>query len=122
MLTVKTVEGRAEFSGMLRPSEKKKIAEALAKRWPKTPTCELCGEQKWQLGDYIVTPAGLARHTARYLMRAPADPPHPSFMLLCGNCGNTKLLNAVILDAFDLRDDTDDLEPEAESVKHVRAY
>src|SRR4030095_9143582 len=91
-------------SGKLRPSEKRKIAEKLAEKGFQDPPCELCSTRKWQLGDYLVAPQGIARHSDKTLMEAPADPVHLSVLLFCANCGNTKALNAFILDAFDIMD------------------
>jgi hypothetical protein len=94
------------ISGRLRPSEKQRIVDVLAQKGAGSSTCELCGTRKWLIGDYLVSPEGLARHSVNNVMTAPGDPSHPSFLMLCSNCGNSKMLNAHLLGAFDLFDET----------------
>ncbi len=93
------------ISGRLRPSEKRKVSKRSAKNGVTSPACELCRNTTWQLGDYLVTPEGLARHSANTLLSAPGDPAHPSVLLICSNCGNTKLINVAVLNAFDVMDE-----------------
>lgn len=83
------------ITGRLTQAERTRIATALDQRGaPKD--CECCGKRKWSLGDHIVTTLGLARHSTHF-RNAPADPLYPSVLLMCDNCGNTKLINLAIL-------------------------
>lgn len=83
------------FTGLLTQDERAKIASILKERGaPKS--CECCGKDEWSLGDHLVTPQGLAR-AADHLRMALGDPFYPSVLLICTNCGNTKLMNLSIL-------------------------
>lgn len=83
-------------TGLLWKSEKREVAEKLKEKGAPRP-CEACGTNKWSVGDYIVTPEGLARYPDGTLSSAPGDPIHPSILLFCDNCGNTKIFNSLLL-------------------------
>lgn len=82
-------------TGLLTQAERQSIATRLDEKGA-PQTCECCGKRQWALGDHIVSPQSLARHPT-HLRQAPADPFFPSVLLLCQNCGNSKLLNLLIL-------------------------
>lgn len=83
------------ITGQLLPAERLRIAEVLTQKGgPKA--CECCGAENWNMGEYIVSPYTIARHPTHF-RPAPADPFFPSVLLFCGNCGNTRQLNLVIL-------------------------
>ena len=90
------------FTGKLRASEKRKAIETLARKGMSQPPCELCQNKSWMLGDYIVSPEPIGRDFSNAGFGTALDPYHPSLLLFCTNCGNTKFLNANILGAFDL--------------------
>jgi hypothetical protein len=82
-------------TGRLTQAERTRIAAVLDERGA-PQDCECCGKRQWSLGGHIVTTQGLARHPTHFT-HAPADPLYPSVLLMCDNCGNTKLLNLAIL-------------------------
>jgi hypothetical protein len=56
------------------------------------PKCPVCRERQWSIADDLVAPpvfagGGIVLGGASY----------PAAMLICGNCGNTQFLNAVIM-------------------------
>jgi hypothetical protein len=76
--------------------EKKQILAILKERGA-TRECELCGANKWALGDYLLSPLFVKRigtevaANYRFLQTSVA--------WICMNCGNTKLLNVGVLGA-----------------------
>lgn len=83
------------YSGKLKSSEKAKVIEALKEKHVTGP-CELCRNTSWSLQDSIVAPLLLLRTDSGLSVGLSGDA-HPAVMLLCTNCGNTKLLNIGIL-------------------------
>lgn len=96
-------------TGLLTQAERQAIAARLDERGA-PQGCECCGKRHWALGDHIVSPQSLARHPT-HLRPAPADPFFPSVLLLCQVCGNSKILNLLILGFGD------ELLPKVESLK-----
>lgn len=62
--------------------------------WP----CWFCGDSRWTLADGFVTL--LLSYGANPFQ--PSGDRLPSLALVCGNCGNTVLLNLVVLGLEDL--------------------
>jgi hypothetical protein len=61
--------------------------------------CELCTEKQFSLVPYLFTPTGLRiteRGTAAPMLAGGFS--LPSIALICGNCGNTKLINIYVLE------------------------
>lgn len=55
--------------------------------------CAVCGAVKWVVGEYIVAPVRL--QGASVMLGGGSL--YPLVPLICGNCGNTQFLNAVIM-------------------------
>lgn len=83
-------------TGKLSESEQELVAEKLKEKGAGSAKCELCNNDKWIVGEYIVTPLGIARR-GNFLAEASNDPFHPSFLVICDNCGNTKIININVL-------------------------
>ncbi len=80
----------------LSTEELAEVIEALrAKRVPKP--CEMCDQDAWVVGQYLASPVMLAAAgdhvTPDYKLL------QSSVVILCSNCGNTKLFNAGTLGA-----------------------
>lgn len=83
------------YSGKLKSSEKTRIIEVLGDKHVTGP-CELCRNPSWNLQDSIVAPQLLLR-TDTGLSIGLSGEAYPAIILLCTNCGNTKLLNIGVL-------------------------
>jgi len=74
--------------------EQKEIIAALNAKIPNPPSCALCGKNQWQIsGKYIYLvlqeePKSLTSQNVESL---------PCIAIICGNCGNTHLLNMYML-------------------------
>ena len=86
--------------GKLSQAEKQRFIEAIRTRQkpPGRPMhCEVCGISQWVVGDHLTQPAtfvpgvGLSVGGLAYLFA----------QLICGNCGNTKLINAFVIGLVD---------------------
>lgn len=89
-------------TGLLRASEKRKILNKLSERGVYNRPCEMCTQISWVLGDYLVSPAPIARRPDRLVEYSNKDPFYLSAALFCGWCGNTKLFNLNALNPFDV--------------------
>jgi hypothetical protein len=68
-----------------------RIAKRLQER-TKPRACVVCGVTQWSLGYYVTLPAVEAPGELRL-----GGQNYPLIALVCGNCGNTHLLNLLIL-------------------------
>lgn len=58
----------------------------------KNPHCQVCGEMQWQWGVGFLTPVLVDSPTKTSL----GGPAYPLIPIICGNCGNTLLINLLI--------------------------
>jgi hypothetical protein len=75
--------------------DKEKQQEALKilnSKWVKDKDCEICGKSNWTIAEDLVMPMPF---TGGGLVIG--GPSYPQLQVICGNCGNTKYFNAVIL-------------------------
>jgi hypothetical protein len=85
------------------------LAKANARLREKLPNakCEMCGAINWSVNTFIVSPALLAfdRKTRMYMPDLGFI--HPSLHVVCGTCGNSKLLSLAVLkfDPFEVGDE-----------------
>ena len=79
----------------LNDAERQLIAATLRGRGAPR-VCESCGTDNWQVGSTLVTPISVARGAAG-VAASLYGPIHTSALLLCTNCGNTKLYNVGML-------------------------
>lgn len=70
--------------------EIKKKAIAWFEEKKKIRTCDCCGENSWMLSEDIVT-TPIFSNSGMII----GGKSYPHVMLICNNCGNTKLFNAV---------------------------
>ena len=82
------------------PEFKARVVEALVAKLPdrRLGACSLCGTLKWTLVDAIVV-----THTQEEFPKIVLGGQSlPSIALVCTNCGNTHLLNLLVLGLGDL--------------------
>lgn len=72
--------------------EKREIALKWIKEKAPRLDCECCGKGSWTLAEDLVTPTVLSKGGGIVL----GGPTYPSIMIICNNCGNTKLFNAIV--------------------------
>jgi len=72
--------------------KKKKALEELSKKWTGKKECEICGTNNWSVPDDIVMPMAFTGGGLTI-----GGPTYPQLQIICSNCGNTKIFNAVIL-------------------------
>jgi hypothetical protein len=83
-----------DSSGKLSPEESNKVLEIVNNKWKKGIPCELCGSvSQWLIGSYVVSPVMLENGKG-FLLGGQTLPSVPVF---CKTCGNTKLINALIM-------------------------
>ncbi len=75
-----------------------RIIRAITARVPRMPLCAVCGRQQWTLASGVVT-IQLQEDPGAYVLGGPAM---PCAALVCQHCGNTLLLNLVVLGLGDL--------------------
>lgn len=77
----------------LTEKEQTQILERIKERAPHIETCPVCGNHTWQVQDnYILIPA--PQEAGRTTL---GESGLPCIPILCSNCGNTLLLNLIIL-------------------------
>ena len=82
----------------LTPEQKQKIAAALSARVLGPSVCPICHTQNWSIGDDLVK-IPLQPDAAVMALGGPA---YPLIPLVCSRCGNTHLLNVLVLGVGDL--------------------
>lgn len=74
------------------PQQEKQIDDWLQTKWGNPPrTCPYCQVAEWVICPPGNLPAG-DQHSNMHLGRG-----FPSVVLICGNCGNTVLINALLV-------------------------
>jgi hypothetical protein len=77
------------------------VSQALAVRGMGANTkCDVCGEVKYNLNAYVMTPVAMAASPmpgdlGRYALSSTVS--LPSVAVVCMNCGNTKFFNMIVL-------------------------
>ena len=71
----------------------KQISQAVNARAESLRACTVCGHTTWTIADAVVTLPGQAHLGAV----TPGGRVLPSAALVCDNCGNTHLLNLLVL-------------------------
>jgi hypothetical protein len=72
--------------------KKEKAIDWIQDKWPEGKrTCECCSASSWTVADDLICPLNIIREGI------PSFGAHlyPSVLLVCNNCGNSKLFNAV---------------------------
>jgi hypothetical protein len=82
-------EAMPDNSGALTPEEKQKVNAWFQQNWHLT-SCPISGHQNWVLGDHIVQPV---THAGGVVIGGVS---YPQIMVICGGCGYTVYMNAVI--------------------------
>lgn len=78
--------------------ELERIMAALKEKVPKPENCPICGNEDWNVGDNLV--AVVLQEDAKQLKLTGSI--LPCIPVTCSNCGNTHLLNLIILGLRDL--------------------
>jgi predicted nucleic-acid-binding Zn-ribbon protein len=58
-----------------------------------TPKCPLCGNTEWTVNDHYFA-LSLSSHPSQLQLNGPMQPTIP---IICSNCGNTHLINLLVL-------------------------
>lgn len=82
------------------PQDKERIIAAIKEKAPQFGRCVICGQANWSLQDGFVTPTLQSNLKSVTL----GGTVLPSIALTCSNCGNTHLLNVIVLGLRDLLD------------------
>lgn len=76
--------------GKLTEQQKKKFEEHINKKMTLIGKCPVCSSRSWTVLDHMVH---IPIHYGGNIMVG--GPSYPSVGLICSNCGNTQLINAV---------------------------
>ncbi|MDO8716942.1 MAG: hypothetical protein Q7J73_09105 [Dehalococcoidales bacterium] len=79
-------------------NEKQKVLAAIQLKVPQIKNCPLCGNSKWSLSDGVVT-LSIQDQPGTVVIGGPGL---PCVTLVCLNCGNTVLLNMIVLELKDI--------------------
>lgn len=90
-----TKADRNEISAELQ----KKIVEALSEKIPGGARCTACGKSGLTLVNHFVTPTIMSPN-GDYMIGGGG---YPQIMLVCGNCGNTRYHNTMVLGVYNGR-------------------
>lgn len=74
---------------------KEQVSSRLDILWKGHKKCEICNTQKWVIADELIN---LMPYKGGNLVIGGAS--YPKIMAICTTCGNTKLFNAMVLDAL----------------------
>ena len=78
--------------------EKQKILAAIAEKAPQIRNCPVCGNPNWALGEGLVS-LPIQGQIGGIVLGGPV---YPCVPIICSNCGNTALLNALLLGLKDV--------------------
>lgn len=84
---------------MATPEDSARILQAIQERVPNVAPCAVCGTRNFTLGEGFVRLDLSELHSSAIRIGGPAL---PSVALVCQNCGNTILLNLIVLGLTDL--------------------
>lgn len=79
-------------------NEQQKILAAIQAKVPQIKNCPICGSVKWNLSVGVVT-LSIQEQPGTIVLGGPGMPCIP---LVCLNCGNTVLLNMMVLGLKDM--------------------
>lgn len=74
-----------------------KVKEHIKRKWY-NPYCPMCKTENWIIPDTMFE---LKEHTGGRIIHDRLTTISPVIMVTCGNCGNTLLLNAMVVGIFD---------------------
>lgn len=73
--------------------KKEKAIDWIADKWPEGKrNCECCGFSCWTVADDLIAPLSFIREG----VTSSGGDLYPFVLLVCGNCGSSKLFNAVM--------------------------
>ncbi len=81
------------MTGSLTEKQKQKAQEWIKEKWVNKSGCEICGNTNWVLAEDLITPMIFSEGGGITIGGGLA---YPHAMFICDNCGNTKLINAMI--------------------------
>ena len=83
-------------SKALTKEQREQIEKLLASKL-KLVACELCETNNWGFNDRIVTPSFLAVNREVDLYDIDLAVIHPSLLMQCNTCGNSKLISLAVI-------------------------
>lgn len=85
---------------MTQVEDSQRIIKAITERVPNMAACSVCRTRNFTLGEGLVRLDLSELHSST--IRIGGGPSLPSVVLVCQNCGNTILLNLIVLGLQDL--------------------
>jgi hypothetical protein len=82
--------------GRISNQQREKFSNWINSRAPLIGKCSICGHRQWTLLDHFVD---LPVYRGGNIVLG-AGPHYPNIGIICGNCGNTQLINAVLAGIF----------------------
>lgn len=82
---------------VLTPEEATRLNDLINEKGLLDPPCEFCGQKRFQTNNILVFPPTLAIHEDGSLYQTIESGIMPCAAVTCGNCGNTKFFNTMIL-------------------------
>jgi hypothetical protein len=73
-----------------------KALETLNEKWKLSKNCECCGGNHWTMQDKLTTPTNIEKTGERVSVKL-GEGITPQITVICTNCGNTKIFNALVL-------------------------
>lgn len=74
-----------------------KALKWLKEKWPREKQkCECCDHNKWTIAQHLIYPLSLGDRIYS------KEETYPCVLIVCKNCGNSKLFNAVIMEVLPL--------------------
>lgn len=70
--------------------KQEKAQKWLKEKWINR-VCECCGQSNWTLAEDLVMPMNFTGNKLSL-----GGPTYPQIMLICTNCGNSKIFNAIL--------------------------
>lgn len=80
------------------PKTKDAIADAINKKIPGSAKCNVCPDGSFMIGDHFVSLLVTSGESSGGTIIG--GPTYPCVMLICGNCGHTRLHNAILLNVL----------------------
>lgn len=75
---------------------REKLISAINKTWM-TKTCPMCGKNSWTIGDQMIAMVNVGEDKSIQL----GGEFMPLVPMVCGNCGNTILINPLVIKCVD---------------------
>jgi hypothetical protein len=89
-----SIHRRSTVASRLPALDTDKLVKFLEERWGQVP-CPMCHHTEWSVGDIITQ---LTQYAGGALVAG--GPVYPLIPVVCRNCGNTVLVNAVVTGAI----------------------